>query len=102
MVPVDICGFVLGSPYLYDYDAVFYRREHKYNLQRDGVEFIVRAHKLKSHLDLVSVNQIKRLISSSKRYVLMVVKEQHKDRQDVSSGCESQFKDRLVKVVDSF
>jgi len=32
----------------------------------------------------------------------MVVKEQHKYQHDAFSGCESQFKDRLVKVVDSF
>ena len=44
VVPIDICGVVLGSPYLYDHDAVFYRREHKYHLKKDGVEFIVRAH----------------------------------------------------------
>ena len=32
----------------------------------------------------------------------MVVKEKHKDQHDAFSGCESQFKDSLVKVVDSF
>ena len=32
----------------------------------------------------------------------MVVKEQHKDQHDALLGCESQFKDSLVKVVDSF
>ena len=59
MVLVDICGVVLGSPYLYDRDAVFYRREHKYHLNKDGVEFIVRAHQSKNHLNLVNVNQMK-------------------------------------------
>jgi len=37
VVPADICGVVLGSPYLYDPDAVFYRREHKYHLKKYGV-----------------------------------------------------------------
>ena len=32
----------------------------------------------------------------------MIVKEQHKDQHDAFLGCESQFKDSLVKVVDSF
>jgi len=59
VVLVDICGVVLGSPYLYDRDAVFYRREHKYHLNKDGVEFIVRAHQSKNHLNLVNVNQMK-------------------------------------------
>ena len=30
VVPVDICGIVLGSPYLYDQRAVFYREQNKY------------------------------------------------------------------------
>ena len=89
MVPVDLCGVVLGSPYLYDRDAVFYRREHKYHLKKYGVEFIVRAHKSKNHLNLVVSNQNKRLISSNKRVLIMCVKEQHKNQHDVCSSYES-------------
>ena len=59
MVPIDICGVVLGSPYIYDSDVIFYRREHKYHLKKDGVEFIVRAHKSKTHLNLVVANKMK-------------------------------------------
>ena len=58
MVPVDICGVVLGSPYLYDRDALFYKREHIYHLKKDGVEFIVRAHRNKNHLN-INANQMK-------------------------------------------
>ena len=102
MVPVDICGVVLGSPYLYDRDAVFYRREHKYHLKKDGVEFIVRAHQSKNHLNLIVANQMKRLIISNKRFVIMCVKEQHKNRHDVFSSYESQLKDSLIKEVENF
>ena len=102
VIPLDICGIVLGSPYLYDRDVEFHRNEHKYHLKKYGIEYIVREHKTKTHLDLVNSNQMKRLIISSKRYVLMVVKEQRKDLHDDFSGCESQFKDSLVKVADSF
>lgn len=98
VVPVDISGVVLGIPYLYDRDAVFYRREHKYHPKKEGVEVIVRAHKVKSNLDLIVTNQVKRLKSSSK-YVLMFSKEQHKDD---CSKCEIQFIDQLVTVVNSF
>ena len=59
MVPVDICGVVLGIPYLYDRDAVFYGRGHKYHLKKDGVEYIVMAHKSKNDLNLVVANQMK-------------------------------------------
>ena len=89
MVPVDICGVVLGSPCIYDCDAIFYIREHKYHLKKDEVEFIVRAHQSKNHLNLVIANQMKRLISSNKRFVIMCVKEQHKNQHDVCSSYES-------------
>ena len=32
VVPLDICGIVLGSPYLYDRKAIFYRIHNKYHL----------------------------------------------------------------------
>ena len=71
---LGISGIVLGGPYVYDRDVVFYRKQHKYHIMKDGIEYIVRAHKTKNHLDLINANQMKRLISSSKRYILMVVK----------------------------
>ena len=30
VVPLDICGIVLGSPYLYDRKAIFYREDNRY------------------------------------------------------------------------
>ena len=47
VVPLDICGIVLGSPYLWDRDALFYRKKNKYRLIKDGVEYMVCAHQIK-------------------------------------------------------
>ena len=102
MIPLDICGIVLGSSYLYDCDAVFYRTEHVYHLTKYGINYIVWAHKIKDHLNLINANQMKCLISSSKRYIFMSIKEQHKDLIDTFSGCEIQYEGNLVKKVDSF
>lgn len=74
MIPLDICGVVLGSAYIYDRDAIFHRMENKYHLLKDGIEYVVRAHKIRTSLDLINVSQMKRLISSSKKYVLMFVR----------------------------
>ena len=74
VVPLDICGIVLGSPYLYDRKVIFYREENKYNLFKDQVEYIVRAHKLKDNIYLISVGQMKRLVNNNKSFVLMVIK----------------------------
>jgi len=102
MISLDICGIVLGSPYLYDRDVLFYRKEHMYHLIKDGIKYIVRAHKTQNHLNKINANQMKHLISSSKRYILMSIKEQHKDLKDTCSGCEIQYEGNLVNKIDSF
>lgn len=102
MIPIDICGVVLGSPYLYDHDVVFYQNEHKYILKKYGIEFIIRAHKTKTHMDFVTANQMERLITSSKKYVLLMIKGQPKDFKDVFSSCEIPFKDSLSEIVEYF
>lgn len=74
VVPLDICGIILGSPYLYDRQVVFFRHENKYHLTKDGVEYIVRAHHGKVTTSLVSAREIKRLVNSIKGCMLMVVR----------------------------
>jgi hypothetical protein len=73
VVPLDICGIVLGSPYLYDRKDIFYCEENKYHLFKDKVEHIFRAHKLKDNIFFISAGQMKRLVSINKSFVLMVV-----------------------------
>jgi len=64
IVPLDICGIVLGSPYLYDRKAIFYRAENKYQLVKHGIEYIVRAHKLKNNYTLINLGQMKIIVNS--------------------------------------
>ena len=59
VVPLDICGIVLGSPYLYDRKALFFHHENKYHLNKGGVEYIVRAHNMRVNTTLVSAGQMK-------------------------------------------
>ena len=35
MVPLDICGIVLGSPYLYDRKEIFYREHNQYHFFKE-------------------------------------------------------------------
>lgn len=37
VVPLDICGIVLGIPYLYDQKYIFYREKNHYHLFKDGI-----------------------------------------------------------------
>ena len=55
VVPLDISGMILDSPYLYDRKAVFYHHDNKYIFLKNGVEYIVRAHRKKLNISLVNV-----------------------------------------------
>jgi hypothetical protein len=47
VVPLNECGMVLGSPYLYDSTKVFYREQNQYHLIKAGKEYVVHDHHLK-------------------------------------------------------
>ena len=92
IIPLDICGIVLGSPYLYDRKAIFYRAENKYLLVKDGIKYIVRAHKLKNNYTLINSGQMKWIVNSCKQFLLMVVKEKKTKKTNVFEGCDSKKK----------
>jgi hypothetical protein len=73
VIPLDICGIVLGSPYLYERRAIFHRLENRYHLFKNGVEYIVRAHTKKMNLSLANAGQMKRLVNASKNLVLLML-----------------------------
>lgn len=88
VVPLDICGIVLRSPYLYDRKEVLFLHEKKYHLTKDEVEYIVRAHHAKTSANLVSAGQMKRLINSSKGYMLMVVRGKYVETSGAFQYCD--------------
>lgn len=63
VVPLDILGVVSGNPYLYDQKTFFYHHENKYHLFKDGVEYIVRAHRKKLNISVVNAGKAKRLVN---------------------------------------
>jgi hypothetical protein len=102
VVSLDICGIVLGNPYLYDRKAVFLRHENKYQLIKGRVECIVRSHNMKVNATLVSARQMKRLINTNKRYVLMVVREKDAGTYDAFQGCDPSHKKELIDIVSKY
>jgi hypothetical protein len=74
VVPLDVCGVVFGIPYMYMRDEIFMQRANQYQLIKDGKSYIINTHKGKSNISLVSANQAKKLISSSKKYVFSFLK----------------------------
>jgi hypothetical protein len=102
VVPLDICGIMLGSPYLYDRKTVFFHHENKYHLTKGGVEYIVRAHNMRVNATLVSVGQMKRLINTNKRYVLMVIREKDVETSDAFQGCDPSHQKELIDIVSKY
>jgi hypothetical protein len=96
VVPLDICGIVLGSPYLYDRKTVFYREKNKYHLFKDGVEYIVRAHRMKTNLALVTTSQMKMIVNASRKFALMAVKCESLGNCNLEHGIE------LIKSVPEY
>jgi hypothetical protein len=102
VIPLDICGIVLGSPYLYDRKAIFHRHENKYHLFKNGVEYIVRAHTKKMNLSLVNAGQMKRLVNDSKNFVLLMIKPKDDIENEVFQGCDAKLKSDLYEVVNQY
>lgn len=73
VVPVDICGIVLGSPYLYDRKAIFYREHNKYHLFKNGIQYIIRAHHMKNGGSIVNIGHLKMIVNASNKLTLMFV-----------------------------
>jgi hypothetical protein len=102
VIPLDICGIVLGSPYLYDRKAIFHRHENKYHLLKNGVEYNVRAHTKKMDLSLVNAGQMKRLVNASKNFVLLMIKPKYYIENEVFQGCDVKLKSDLYEVVNQY
>ena len=75
MVSLEILGIILESPYLYDRKAVFHHHENKYHLFKDGIEYIIRAHKKKTGLSLLHASEMKRIVNASQNLTLLMIKK---------------------------
>jgi hypothetical protein len=102
VVPLDICGIVLGSPYIYDRKSVFFFHENKYHLTKGGVEYIVRSHNMRVNTTLVSAGKMKRLINTNKKYVLLVVRQKYVRTFDAFQGCDPSHKKELIDIVSKY
>jgi hypothetical protein len=102
VVPLEIFYIILGFPYLFDEKGIFYCEYNKYHLFKDGIEFIVRAHHIKTNVSLVRTGKMKRLVNASKYFVLMIVKQKEKEISDSLLGCDPNHKWELVKIISNY
>jgi hypothetical protein len=101
-VPLDICDIVLGIPYLFDKKVVLYQEENEYHIFKDGVEYIVIYHRIKANVSLVSTGGVKRLVSTRKSFVLMIVKQKEEDIKYDLSGYNPNHKWELIDIISNY
>jgi hypothetical protein len=102
VILLDICGIVLGSLYLYDRKAIFYRQENKYHLFKDGVEYVVRAHTKKMNLSIINAGKMKTLVNASKNFVLLMIKPKNDVENEAFQGFDTKLKSNLFEVVNQY
>ena len=73
MVPLDICRIVLGSVYLYDRKAIFYREHNQYHFFKERIEYIVHSYSFKNDKSLGTTQQLKRVVNASQNLTLTSV-----------------------------
>ena len=71
-VPLDVCQVLFGSPYLWDRDAIHYRRLQKYRFLKDGMEFMINAAKTQETVALITAAQAKRLVNACGKFILLM------------------------------
>ena len=100
VVLFDICGIVLGSPYLYDRRAIFHHHENKFHFLNNGIDYIVRAHSKKLSLSLVNVGQMKRIVNASQKFALLMFMQKDVEETKGFQGYESSLKSDFIEVAN--
>lgn len=76
VVPLEVCHIVLGSPYLWDRDATYLRRENIWKLVKDGKRFHILASKEKKKLQLLAAQH---LVNTNQKFSLLTVRQAVKE-----------------------
>jgi hypothetical protein len=71
VVPLRECGMVLGSPYLYDHKAIFYRTKNQYQLTKAGQDYVVHAHHVKANKTLQTMEKLKKGVQASNKQIIV-------------------------------
>jgi hypothetical protein len=71
VVSLKECGIVLGSPYLYDRKAIFYRTKNQYHFTKEGHDYIVHAHHVKESKKLQTREQLTKAVQVSDKPLIV-------------------------------
>jgi hypothetical protein len=111
VVSLRECGMILGSPYLFDCKAIFYRKKNQYQFTKAGHDYVAHAHCVKENKTLQTREQLTNAVQACNKPIIvsnevidlkqeqnMVVewKINHKLLQDKLMSC------RYFKYISSF
>jgi hypothetical protein len=71
VVSLRECGMVLGSPYLYDRKAIFYRTKNQFQLTKVGQDYVVHAHHVKENKTLQTMEQLKKAVQARNKPIIV-------------------------------
>jgi len=96
VVPLDICGIVLGILYPYEKKSIFFIEHNEYHLTKNGIKYIVRAHRKMSNLPVVTIRKLKGLVMQEIMF--------HSCLQKQLKGvhCDLEHKDERVEFVSNY
>ncbi len=66
------------------------------------MEYIVREHKVKTNLTIVTAGQMKRLVNASNNFVLMMVKFKNDEISKSFEGCDPRHKSEMIEIVSDY
>ncbi|GKB33513.1 reverse mRNAase [Tanacetum coccineum] len=73
VVPLDICHVIFGSPYLWERNAVYFRRAQKYQFEKDGQKYLVKRSTGSGNVELITTCQARRLVNASQVLLLILL-----------------------------
>jgi hypothetical protein len=71
VVSLRECGMVLGSPYLYDHKAIFYKTKNQYQFTKAGQDYVAHAHHVKANKTLQTMEQLKKAMQASNKPIIV-------------------------------
>ncbi|GJQ90219.1 reverse mRNAase [Tanacetum coccineum] len=74
VVLLDICHVIFGSPYLWERNAVYFRRAQKYQFEKDGQKYLVKRSTGSGNVELITTCQARRLVNASQVLLLILLR----------------------------
>ena len=71
VVSLRECGMILGSPYLFDHKAIFYRTKNQYQFTKAGHDYVVHAHRFKANKTLQTREQLTNAVQACNKPIIV-------------------------------